>query len=311
MGIERRKVTKRPAFWLAPLVAVSLAACGSSGGQPAHDGVSTVRLEPAATTTRPTKVLVVVEENKSTSQALSGMPYLESLGKKYGYTTNYRAVTHPSEPNYLAIAGGSTFGISDDRYPAANSAKIGSARTVFDQAIARGRTAKTYAQSMPSNCYLTNAYPYAVKHNPWAFFASSASRAHCRSDDVSTSGLLTAAQNNRLPNVGMVVPNLTRDAHDGTLAQADGYLKQIMPPILNSADFRSGRLAVVITFDEASDGAGSNAVLAVVCDANLSGKVVSTPLTHYGLSRWLSETVGAEPLKQAATATDMRTAFGL
>jgi acid phosphatase len=79
----------------------------------------------------------------------------------------------------------------------------------------------------------------------------------------------------------------------------------------NSTDFLSGRLAVVVTFDGSSSGHQSSPILAVVCDVNLSGKVVSTSLNHYGLSRWLSETVAAPPLKNAATATDMRNAFGL
>lgn len=298
-------------FRLCTVVALSLATWGWSTAQSHENGAPTLEVERAATATHPTKVLVVLEENKSASQAMSGMPYLMSLAREYGYTANFNAVGDPSEPNYLAIAGGSTFGVTDDKYPRVNSAKVGSARSVFDQAIARGRTAKTYAESMPANCRLTNAKPYAVKHNPWAFFASSVSRSHCRSYDVSTAGLQTDAQKNGLPNVGMLVPNLTHDAHDGTLAQADGYLEQVLPSILDSEDFTSGRLAVVVTFDGASEGHESAPVLAVVCHVNLSGTVVSTPLTQYGLSRWLSETVGAKPLKQAATAADMRAAFGL
>lgn len=295
---------KRAAINFAASLVLLVALLGAHGSSPA-------KLQLSATATHPTKVVVIVEENHSASQAKSGMPYLMSLGKKYGYTANVHAVGDPSEPNYLAIAGGSTFGVTNDSYPSKNSGKVGSATSVFDQAIAAGKKAGVYAQSMPSDCYLTNSSPYAVKHNPWAFFASSVSRSHCRSHDISTSGLLTAAQNNALPNVGMVVPNLTYDAHDGTLAQADGYLKKIMPSMLSSSDFTSGRLAVVITFDGASGGHESAAVLSVVCDVHLSGKVVTTSLNHYGLSRWLSETVGAPPLKHAATATDMRTAFGL
>ena len=38
------------------------------------------------------------------------MPYLAGLAGEFGRTTAYRAVTHPSLPNYLAVAGGSTFG---------------------------------------------------------------------------------------------------------------------------------------------------------------------------------------------------------
>ena len=44
----------------------------------------------------------------------SSAPYLNSLISQYGLATNYDAVSHPSEPNYLALFSGSTQGITDD-----------------------------------------------------------------------------------------------------------------------------------------------------------------------------------------------------
>ncbi len=261
---------------------------------------------PASGTSHPTKVLVFVEENHSYSQAKSGMPYLWSLAQRYGYDGNYHAVGNPSLPNYLAIAGGSTFGVTDDKAPAAHPIN---ATTVFDQALSAGYSAKAYNESMPSNCRMSNASPYAVRHNPWTYFTPS--RTNCNAFDISTSTLLSNAQDNALPNVGMVTPNLNDDAHKGTLAQADNWLKAQMPTLLGSSDFTSGQLAVVIVFDGSSGNHESAPTLAVVCDVNLSGTVVSTSLNHYGLSRWLSETVGAAPLKNAATAVDMGSEFGL
>src|SRR3954471_2570884 len=98
---------------------------------------------------RPVKVLVVVEENHTASAALSGMPFLASLASTYGRTTDYHARTHPSLPNYLALAGGTTFGVRDDLNPSSHPL---AGQSIFDRAIAGGRTAKTYADSMPSSC---------------------------------------------------------------------------------------------------------------------------------------------------------------
>ncbi|MCU1593746.1 MAG: phosphoesterase, partial [Frankiales bacterium] len=76
---------------------------------------------PAAAASPPvSKVLTIVFENHGTASASSGMPYLASLGKTYGRATNYRNLTHPSLPNYLAMAGGSTFGVHDDNNPASH-----------------------------------------------------------------------------------------------------------------------------------------------------------------------------------------------
>ena len=191
---------------------------------------------PATRTEVPSKVLVVMEENHSARQAQAGMPYLMSLAHRYGYDANYHAVGDPSLPNYLAIAAGSTFGISDDDDPSAHP--IGG-QTVFDQAIAAGKRAKAYVESMPHSCDLTNAAPYAVRHNPWTYFTSS--RRRCAADDMSTASLLADVRSNSLPNVGMVTPNLNDDAHDGTLAQADSWLKKRVPAILSSSDFTSGQ----------------------------------------------------------------------
>ena len=121
----------------------------------------------------PSKVLVVVLENHSLDTAWRQMPYLRSLGTRYGRTTAYRALTHPSLPNYLAIAGGSTFGIRDDKNPPAHH--LGGA-TVFGQALSHRRTARTYAEAMTRVCMQANTGRYAVRHNPWADFTDTAER---------------------------------------------------------------------------------------------------------------------------------------
>src|SRR3954469_1574465 len=141
------------------LALVAAAACASSPAPPRAAAPSprpALSADPAltwhASAQQPTKVLVLVEENKTQGSALLGMPYLASLARTYGHTTHYRAIRHPSLPNYLAIAGGSTFGVVNDAGPARHRL---SGPSVFDRAIAAGSTAKTYAEAMPSNCSLT------------------------------------------------------------------------------------------------------------------------------------------------------------
>jgi hypothetical protein len=249
----------------------------------------------------PAKVLTVIEENHSFAQEQSGMPYLWSLAQKYGYASNYHGVSHPSLPNYLAIAGGSTFGITDDNYPSAHRVPR---PDIYNQAIRAGRTAAAYSESMPSRCDMTNAKPYAVRHNPWPYFLQGRAR-RCNAFDQPARAL----HPNHLPNVATLTPNLLHDAHDGTLAQADAYLKHRLPAIFASADFQSGALAVVITADE--NGGGSANILTVVCDVHLHGIVVTTALNHYSLNRFYSQTVRAAPMRKGKTATNMRAAFGL
>src|SRR5690242_8770414 len=60
--------------------------------------------------------MIVMENRNNTSIAGNpgAAPYINSLIAQYGLATNYAAVAHPSLPNYLALAGGSTFGVSSD-----------------------------------------------------------------------------------------------------------------------------------------------------------------------------------------------------
>jgi hypothetical protein len=256
-----------------------------------------------------TKVLTIVEENHSLEQMKAGMPYLYSLAQRFSYANNYVAIRHPSLPNYLAIAGGDTFGVTDDADPASHPL---SGQSVFGQAIAQGRTAGVYAESMPGNCVPSGntAKGYAVKHNPWPYFVDE--RALCKAFDTPETGFGAAVSANALPNAGMLIPNQCNDAHDCSLGTADGWLKNRLPNILASSDFTSGKLAVVVTADE-DDNTSGNKVLTVVMHASLDGshKVVSTALTHYSLSRFYSQTTGASPLRKAAAAPDMAEAFGL
>lgn len=193
MSVMRRLV--------AGFAVLALAACSSAGRGPQGRTEQAPTAAPATTSPAPgqppgpaptspqapvtgggvSKVLTIVLENHGVAATVSGMPQLARLGQTYGQTSHYRALTHPSLPNYLAMAGGSTFGVRDDRPPSAHHVRGAS---VFDQAVLAGRTAKTYAEAMPANCALDSDGGYAVKHNPWAYFSDTASRAACAAGDV-------------------------------------------------------------------------------------------------------------------------------
>src|SRR4051812_4584344 len=65
---------------------------------------------------RPDHVVVVIEENQA-HQTIIGSPdapYINSLAAQGASFTDYHAITHPSQPNYLALFSGSTQGFIDD-----------------------------------------------------------------------------------------------------------------------------------------------------------------------------------------------------
>src|SRR5438093_11864645 len=69
-------------------------------------------------------------------------PYLTSLAQTYGFSTHYTAVDHPSEPNYVALFGGSTFGYTSDGYCCFQL----NAPNLVDRLEAAGLTWKAFAE---------------------------------------------------------------------------------------------------------------------------------------------------------------------
>jgi acid phosphatase len=275
-------------------------------------GSSQVGTPSAQTATGVDKVLVIVEENRSVQDAEAHMPFLMSQARSYGTATNFYATWHPSLPNYLVLAGGSSFGVTDDKDPDAHRLQ---GPSVFGQLVARGRTAKTYAEAMPSNCAQRNHTTYFVRHNPWTYFDDRAERAACEQFDVpsgspSTGALVDDISAGELPTFALLVPDVCHDGHDCSATTTDDWLRSWLPTIENGPDFTSNRLAIVVTWDEDDDHSG-NHVPMVVIHPSLKGKQVTTRLDHYGLSASIARVGGIPPLRDANTAVDVLAAFGL
>jgi acid phosphatase len=285
-------------------------AAPSSAPAPAAPAVSSPVTQAAAAAGGVSKILVIMEENHGTAEVFpSGMPYLWHLARRYGYAPDWSAITHPSLPNYLAIFSGSAFNDPPDCGPGPGCAYP--APSVFGQALALGKTARSYEESMPVPCDRSDSGTYAVRHNPWAYVPGET--AACRSGDVpagtpSGGALASAVRAGTLPDVGLITPNLINDAHDGTLVQADAWLRQWVPVIMSGPDWRHGRLAIAIVFDEGDPGLQ---VPFVLIAPGLSGAVTRQPLDHYALTRLIDQVIGAPPLRQAAGAPDLAQRLGL
>jgi Phosphoesterase family. len=251
--------------------------------------------------------MIVVLENHSRSAALDGMPYLRSQAERYGVAARSYAVTHPSLPNYLAIAGGSTFGVRDNRSPASHRL---TGQSVFGQVLDAGGTAKTYAEAMPGNCETSPEGRYAVKHNPWPYFADAEERAACLRFNVPSGTPERGALRDdiiagELPTFSMLIPDLCNDAHDCSLRTADGWLRSWLIALEAGPDFEAARLLVVVTFDEDDHDAGNHILTAFLHPA-LEHVTIQPRFDQYAVSGLVSRLVGAPPLREAASATDLQ-----
>jgi phosphatidylinositol-3-phosphatase len=248
-------------------------------------------------------IFIIVMENKEAIHIVgnASAPYFNSLAAQYARADNYYGVRHPSLPNYLALAGGDTFGVTSDCtgcYVAGES--------IVDQLEAAGRTWKGYMESMPSPCFVGNALPsYAQKHNPFIYFDNvRTDPARCARIVPFTDFAADLAANS-LPDYSWLQPDMCNSMHDCRVAVGDAWLQTWVPQILASSAWQD-RGVLFITFDEGSSNAGC-------CTYATGGRVetlVISPLVqpgfssevahdHYSLLRTIEEAWGLPLLGKA------------
>src|SRR5205814_354954 len=208
--------------------------------------------------------LIVMENEESTGiMGNNAAAYINALATGHGLATQYFAVSHPSLPNYLALTAGSTFGIASDC-----TGCYVNATNIADQVESSGRSWKGYLESMPSSCYVGDAYPYMQKHNPFIYYNDVRTNpARCAEHVVPFTQLSTDLVNGTVPNLVWITPNMCNDMHDCSIATGDAWLANVVPGILASSAFQNGGV-LFITWDEGESSAG--------CCGNATGGQVAT-----------------------------------
>lgn len=256
--------------------------------------------------------LIVMENEESTGiMGNSAAAYINALAPGHGLATQYFAVSHPSLPNYLALTAGSTFGIASDC-----TGCYVNATNVADQVESSGRSWKAYLESMPSSCYVGDAYPYMQKHNPFIYYNDVRTNpARCAEHVVPFTQLGTDLVNGAVPNLAWITPNMCNDMHDCSIATGDAWLANVVPGILASSAFVNGGV-LFITWDEGESSAGccgnatgGQVATLVIAPNGVAGLRSTIAETHYSLLRTIEDAWGLSALGQAASAVAMREYF--
>jgi hypothetical protein len=232
---------------------------------------------------RPDHVVVVVMENHSYADIL-GNPdagYINALAQRGALFTESFAVAHPSQPNYLALFSGSTQGVSDDACPQTFS----SANLATDLARA-GATFAGYSEGLPQvGDDVCESGAYARKHAPWVNFSRVPAEVGRRFSDFPTSFSV-------LPTVAFVIPDLTHDMHDGSIAEGDAWLRQHLADYASWAPAHNSLL--VLTFDE-DDHSQHNRIFTLIVGAHVATGRYPERLDHYRVFRTLEALQGLAP----------------
>ena len=223
----------------------------------------------AQTPVRSRHVVVLMEENRSVSQASEYMPYLKSLAQQYSQGMQVYSDSHGSWLAYGELTSGfAPLGGEADNGICSGD---GCSQTISIDNLVRhfasqGITWRGYFQGLPQTGYL--GYQdglYVRRHNPFAFYSDVVDNSAEQQNLVPLeTNLLQDIKNNKLANFTWITPDLNHDAHDGTsdqqaLSAADAYLQTFVPQLLQSPPFQPGGDGVfLVTFDE-GELAGDNA----------------------------------------------------
>jgi acid phosphatase len=218
-------------------------------------------------------------------------PYINALAQRSALFTNSHAVTHPSEPNYLALFSGSTQGVTDDSCPHTFTGP-----DLASQLAAAHRTFAGYAESLPAGgAAVCSAGEYARKHVPWADFANVPASATRPMPAFPTKPAGYA----RLPTLSLVIPNLCDDMHDCPVGTGDGWLQRHLGGYANWAMTHHSLL--IVTWDE-NDGSPGNQIATIFAGQQVRPGRYAEPISHYGVLRTLEYLYRLPPLGAAATA---------
>jgi hypothetical protein len=258
-----------------------------------------------------TRAVVVVLENRELGEVIGNpeAPFINRLARRGSLAERYFGVTHPSLPNYLALLGGSTFGVKEDCVDCSFGGP-----NLGQQLSARGISWRAYMEGMPEPCFQgSEAGPYVKRHNPFLYFRSISERPGRCARVVPISRLGADLLRSSLPAFAWIQPGLCHGGHDCDLRTVDDYVRGLLPPL-------ERRLApngfLVLTFDEGtsdrgccgSPGGGRVATI-LVGPRVRSGARLRQTFDQYSLLATIEDAFGLPRLRHARGATTLRAAF--
>jgi hypothetical protein len=240
-------------------------------------------------------VFLVIMENHGFSEIIASpdAPFINSLVASYGLAANYTAVSHPSLPNYLALTGGDTFGITEDCTDCFQAAP----NLAADRLTPAGLTWRGYMESLPSPGFTGDAYPYMQKHDPFIYYDDIREVPEQAANVVPYTQLAADLASSRTtPSFGWITPNMLNDMHDGTVAQGDAWLSAQVPLLLAAPAFTERRSLLVITWDENEGDPGNQVPAIVVARGVPAGFRSRVAYNHYSLLRTIEAVWDLKPL---------------
>ncbi|MGA2759854.1 MAG: alkaline phosphatase family protein [Candidatus Cybelea sp.] len=281
----------------ALLLVVAFAGCNSaSASAPTTPMAQGAR---NATTYTTKYVQLVIFENESYDDVIgsSQAPYITGLSNTWANMTQSFAITHPSQPNYLALFSGSTQGVTGDQCPVSFGVQS------LGSELLKAKVSFTgYAESMPSNGYtgcmadadtLPSGWLYMRKHVPWPDFTKI---------PASVSIVYPGPLKKPPSQFTWITPNMCDDMHDCPISTGDAWAKKNLPKLIKWDVANAGLL--ILTFDE-NDGSAGNQIPTILI-GNVNPGQYSQTINHYSVLRTIEDIFGLKHLGSSGSATPIQ-----
>ena len=262
-------------------------------------------------------VFLVYMENQDFNGIVgsSAAPYINSLIPKGTLLSQSYAITHPSDPNYVALAGGGLYGLHDNSIATTTI----NAPHVGNSVENAGKTWKAYVENEKGNCDYTDHGYYAPDDVPFTYFKNmkdASAAAYCAAHDQPLTQMTTdLASTATTPNFVWFEPDDCDDMESCGVTAGDTWLSHTLPTIFNSPAWTQQKSLLILTFDEGATKAyGPNypnsvpTLLLGSPNTVKAGYTSSQRTDHYGLLRMVDKALGLSPLTNndayAATIND-------
>src|SRR5438309_3623697 len=234
------------------------------------------------------QLVVVLMENKNLNEVYGPAPYMTQLADQYSFSQGWSSITNPSQPNYIAILGASTFGVGGDgNHPNLNHP------TLVDLIETSGHTWNAIAEGSGSGCSINP--DRGEDHFPFLSYTTITSNsARCANlHSGSSADVVTAL--NAGTNFIWFTPNDGHNMHDNSVSSGDAWIQSWVPGLLTA--MAGKKAALILMFDEAYTSppyiymsfSGPATKLAYKSTASYS---------HYSLAKLLEDVWGGGSLGQ-------------
>lgn len=229
-------------------------------------------------------------------------PYLNRLIRSGSLLASTFAEEHPSDGNYLALAGGSVFGVPLTNPLEYNPLYTIRARSIASLLDAAHESWKGYLQSANGPCDDTVHGSYWDDDLPLLYFASIRRRPRYCSAHVVPLEQLPAdlARASTTPRFSWIGANDCTDMEGCGVRAGDRFLAREMGAILRSPAWRTQRSLAIITVDEDAYNHPNPpqrvATLVLGSRGVRTGFVSGVRYTHYSLLRTIEAALGLKTL---------------